>query len=86
MRKVRNTLSCAKTRGAYWIRRWLVLRDLHTVLGWEGVTEREMMYAMGEEIMKVCKLLSVRWVMFPPGHVLSLGVTPLALSPHTGGL
>lgn len=50
---MRNTLSCAKTRGAYWIRPWLVLRDLHTVLGREGVTEREMMYAMGEEIMKV---------------------------------
>lgn len=32
------------------------------------------------------KLVSIRWVMFPPRHVLSVRVTPLALSPLTGGL
>lgn len=37
------------------------------------------------EIMKVEKALSIRWVMFPPRHELSVRVTPLALSSHTGG-
>lgn len=46
-----------------------------------------MMNAMDAvEMMKVEKLLPVRWVEFPPGHVLSVVVTPLALSPHRGGL
>lgn len=47
-----------------------------------------MMNAMDAvEMMKVEKLLPVRWVEFPPpGHVLSVGVTPLVLSLHRGGL
>lgn len=46
-----------------------------------------MMNAMNAvEMMKVDKLLPVRWVEFPPGHVLSVRVTPLALSLRRGGL